>query len=57
MISSQALSTPIITVAKKDLLVYMVTALLKTAQEPCCGRSSFSDLAEEVGIEKVEQCV
>ena len=56
--SSQTLSAPVLTVPKKDLLLgYVVTALLITAQEPSWGHSSFSDLAEEEGVEKVEQWI
>lgn len=48
---SQTLSTPILTAPNKDhLLVYMVMALLKTAQEPSCGHSSLSDSAEAVWV-------
>lgn len=48
---SQTLSTPILTAPNEDhLLVYMVMALLKTAQEPSCGHSSLSDSAEAVWV-------
>lgn len=53
----QTLSVWILTTPKKDLLVHVATALLKRAEEFSCGGLSFSDPAEEVGVEKVEQWI
>lgn len=53
----QVLSVWILTTPRKDLLVDMATALLKRAEEFSCGGSSFSDPAEEGGVEKVQQWI